>query len=246
MIFDSADPGTAAREWDEDPRWQRLPRLRLGGIDHVIVFAAHPDDETLGAGGLLASARSAGIAVTFVVVTDGSGAGDVSPGETLAAVRTAEAEAAARDLGIDDVRFLGVTDGAIRENRDLVARATGGILSEFPRALVVAPWQGDGHRDHRVLGEITLEVCRREQRQLWAYPIWLWHWGNPEHANTPWSTMATLPLTGDDVAAKARALGKYRSQVHGSAPVLHERFLGHFQRPEEVFVVENEGRVAVG
>jgi LmbE family N-acetylglucosaminyl deacetylase len=56
------------------PRWE--PPLR-----HALVVAPHPDDETLGTGGLIAALRSRGIEVTVVAVTDGENAypDDVEP-----------------------------------------------------------------------------------------------------------------------------------------------------------------------
>lgn len=49
-----------------------FPRLgALGSGDRLLVVAAHPDDEVIGAGGLIASARQAGAEVTVIVVTNG-------------------------------------------------------------------------------------------------------------------------------------------------------------------------------
>ncbi len=45
--------------------------LRLGNGDSLLLFAPHPDDETLGAGGLLQRAHAAGAHVHVVVVTNG-------------------------------------------------------------------------------------------------------------------------------------------------------------------------------
>jgi LmbE family N-acetylglucosaminyl deacetylase len=240
VTFDSTTPGTSAEEWSFDPRWSRLPRLTLSGTSHILVLAAHPDDETLGAGGLIASARATGVPVTLIVATDGSGAGSVDDQESLARVRAEEAISAGQALGLEDIRFLGIEDGLVRENRESVASAVADVAAEFPNALVVAPWRGDGHRDHRVLGEIASAVCAEGRRHLWAYPIWLWHWGTPERRDVPWHAMASLPLEPGAVAAKSVAIRTYRSQTSGPKPVLHERFLAHFRRREEVFVVDEQ------
>ena len=40
----------------------------------TLVLAPHPDDETLGAGGLIARLRRAGVPVTIVAITDGENA----------------------------------------------------------------------------------------------------------------------------------------------------------------------------
>lgn len=90
----------------------------------VVVFAAHPDDETLGAGGLIHAAVAAGAHVTIVVVTNGDGyLGGVdvrfrtlfsTPGRFIEYGRTRQQEtlAAAAQLGVpaSDVLFLGYPD----------------------------------------------------------------------------------------------------------------------------------------
>src|SRR6187399_2442164 len=64
----------------------------------TVIISPHPDDETLGAGGLIASQIRRGIPVDVVAVTDGEAA---YPGQTdLAAVRRAEQENAVRELGV--------------------------------------------------------------------------------------------------------------------------------------------------
>jgi len=90
----------------------------------VVVFAAHPDDETLGAGGLIHAAVAAGAHVTIVVLTNGDGyLGGVdvrfrtlfsTPGRFIQYGRTRQQEtlAAAAQLGVpaSDVLFLGYPD----------------------------------------------------------------------------------------------------------------------------------------
>ncbi|RKR74843.1 PIG-L deacetylase family protein [Frondihabitans australicus] len=244
MIFDSDDPGTAASEWADDPRWSRLPRLGLSGFDRLVVVAAHPDDETLGAGGLLAAAVARGLEVSVAIVTDGAAA-DPTAGpdrrDALARERADEARAALALLGVDDVRLLGFADGGVREERAAVSDALDTLLASDvapARAVVVAPWRGDGHRDHRVVGEIVDDLAARRAWTVWAYPIWLWHWGAPERPEVPWTSLGTFGLSGSAQAAKAAALGRYDSQTSGERPILHERFLEHFRRNHELFVVE--------
>lgn len=228
--FDSNDPGTASSEWLADARWPAVPRLPLEGDwegeTGLLVLAAHPDDETLGAGGLMALARSARIPVSVVVVTGRD------------PVRSAEVRDALDVLGVDDLRLLGFADGAVREERSAVADAVSGIVREHPGTLVVAPWSGDGHRDHRVLGEISREVSRSWGHGLWSYPIWLWHWGSPGHMDVPWARFGAVSLPADVRALKAEALACFPSQTDGPRPMLHARFLENFDRAEEVFVVE--------
>ena len=70
---------------------------------------AHPDDESLGTGGLLAKCAAEGISTYLVTATRGERGrvGDERPGPAVAGpIREAELHAAAQELGIRDVRLL--------------------------------------------------------------------------------------------------------------------------------------------
>lgn len=267
MSFDARDPGTASGRWTQDPRYAAiLPAVPPGSADapvsarDLVVLAAHPDDETLGAGGLIATARAAGHRVTVVLVTDGRAShpvGLVDPA-ALADVREREFHAALALLGAPEARSLGHLDGSVREEADAIEREIGAILDALSPGegaattkapvpptvdagpLLVAPWRGDGHRDHRVLGEIAARLAADRGIALWEYPIWLWHWGDPDHVDVPWALLGSVPLDEPSYAAKRAALDAYVSQTTprgDQPPQLHGRFLANFERREEVFVV---------
>jgi LmbE family N-acetylglucosaminyl deacetylase len=228
VTFDASRPGTSAATWDADPRLHDRPALDLEGVSDVLVVAAHPDDETLGAGGLIAECVRRGIRVRVIAVTDG--------GE-LAARRAAELDAAMRVLGTTATR-LNFADGETREHRREIRDSLAAVIADLPvEALLVAPWRGDGHRDHRVVGEIVAELAAG--RRLVEYPVWLWHWGQPAADEMPWDRLASLPI---DTEIKARALDEYRSQREGAAPVLRADFLENFARDTELFVTSDSLR----
>ena len=94
--------------------WRTLP---VGSLTEVIgdgtalILAPHPDDESLGCGGLIASCCAAGRPPLVALLTDGSGSHPHSmryPPERLASVREAEARHAVSILGLcrDRLRFL--------------------------------------------------------------------------------------------------------------------------------------------
>src|ERR1700757_119645 len=69
----------------------------------TLVLAPHPDDETLGAGGLIARLCRAAVPVTIVAITDGEGAYADTP--HLGAVRVLEQNEALRRLGVPERRI---------------------------------------------------------------------------------------------------------------------------------------------
>ena len=88
------------------------PELRL------MCVLAHPDDESLGTGGVLAQCAADGVATYLVTATRGErgrfGDSDESPGpDVVGKTREAELLAAARELGLREVRFLDYPDGAL-------------------------------------------------------------------------------------------------------------------------------------
>ncbi len=104
-----------------------LRELELRPGDRLLVLAPHPDDETIGAGGLIQAAVEAGVPVRVAILTDGGSSKDAfadlrgplgtSAREALrlSAVRRREALAATGELGVapGDVVFLGYPDSAM-------------------------------------------------------------------------------------------------------------------------------------
>lgn len=242
VSFDHRDPGTPEQSWRDAAPWRSAPPLDLD-VDRVVVLAAHPDDETLGAGGLLARAASAGIPVSVVVVTDGEGSHPHSPDPAaLRRRRREEAVGALHRLApAARLSFVGVPDRGLREARAEVTEAVAAAIGPqtTDRVLLAAPWWGDGHRDHRVLGEIALALAGAQVAVV-GYPIWLWHWGSPADVDTrAWRTLA---LDARSRAAKELAVAEYASQLHEDpahpeeGAILHANTRAHFARDVEVFV----------
>jgi LmbE family N-acetylglucosaminyl deacetylase len=149
-----------------------------------VVLSPHPDDETLGTGGLIAEARTAGQEVDVVVVTDGSGSHPRSkqyPRQRLVDVRYSEVHQAGLALGLepDRIVFLGLPDtmapksgpqfdAAVEETLNVIQRSEAGAL--------FVTWERDPHCDHEASAELARVVRRMSPGlKLWAYPIWGWH-----------------------------------------------------------------------
>ncbi|WP_144763472.1 PIG-L family deacetylase [Curtobacterium sp. 9128] len=245
VSFDHREPGTDPDAWTTFLATTAARSVDLAETDAVLVVAPHPDDETLGAGGLIATAASAGVPVHVVLVSLGEGSHPDSPTTTpedLARVRAVEFRDALATLHPEvTASTLGVPDVGLREQPDTLRDALVARLDQTTgRTLLVAPWSGDGHRDHRVAGEVAESLAaERDDVDLLAYPIWAWHWDVPAESAAPWPAAMTLPLGDDALTRKRAALAAYRSQVlplspaPGDEPIVDDRHAAHHLRDTE-------------
>jgi LmbE family N-acetylglucosaminyl deacetylase len=177
--FHHLELGTPEAAWAADGRLvnasgrnRSLQLAAPGAGTRVVVVAAHPDDESLGAGGLIASAAAAGARVHVIVASNGEASHPGSPTHSagrLAEIRRHEVRAAVAELDpAAGVTLLDLPDGRLREHaRELVdAIAThladrvhggGGIL-------LVTPWRGDRHPDHEACAQAGTDAVNRVTR----------------------------------------------------------------------------------
>ena len=201
----------------------------------MLVISPHPDDETLAAGGLIASQRRRGVEVVLVAVTDGENA--YANGKGLGEVRRKEQSDAAAWLGVDEDHIvrLGLPDSdVVSHEGELVDRLLPLVTSETH---IVAPWIGDFHPDHIACGRAAEEVARRKGATLTGYFFWTWHRGTPDVLEG--LDLRSFHLSPEMLEAKLEALHCHRSQlVHESGePILPESLLDPAKRLFEVFLI---------
>ena len=160
--------------------WDNIAPIALDDLAPtglILVIAPHPDDETLGCGGLIASAKDAGRAVLVVVLTDGAAShtGSLSyPAEHMAALRADELRCAGAQLGLSDsdLASLSLPDGRLAdEDADALAERIGAVAGDIPIGAIFAPGLDDPHPDHRMAARAAEVLTRRHGALLWNYPI---------------------------------------------------------------------------
>jgi LmbE family N-acetylglucosaminyl deacetylase/SAM-dependent methyltransferase len=244
VTFDHRVRGTDETLWTADSRWLRVEALSED-FTQLIVVAAHPDDESLGAGGLIARSHARGAKVCVIIATDGEGSHPNSPTHApsqLASIRRRELLCAVEILAPGaSICFLGIPDGTIREHIDEVSRHVRAALSTFgvEGTLLVVPSGDDGHRDHVSVSRAAREVSAETGVRLREYPIWLWQWSNPD--SLPWEAASQLPLSSAERALKQQALASHMSQSQalsdapGDEALLSAETLEYFARDFETF-----------
>ena len=192
----------------------------VAGPDPILVLAPHPDDESLGCGGLIHQACAAGLDVSVAILTDGTKSHPNSrtyPAPRLRAVREAEAAAAVAVLGLpaDRLSFLGYPDAAApRWGRPL--RDAGDRFAAQIRALgagtVFASWRNDPHCDHLAAHRIATRACRLTGARHLSYAVW--GWTLPDRRILPHSRVRGWRLDiAADLPTKQRAVACHRSQL---------------------------------
>ncbi len=240
--FDHRVAGTPESRWADSPALLRPGVLDLSGVRRLIVVAAHPDDESLGAGGLLAAATRLGIGVTVVIATMGEHSHPDSRTRTpseLASIRRAEVVAALEFLApTATVKLLGLPDGDLSAHQDELARSIGRFIEDEP-TLLASPWIADGHPDHTAAGIAAADAAGERNVLFLQYPIWFWHWSSPPEMPT---SAVRLDLTPVDLDAKLAALQCHRSQIEplsdlpGDEEILPRAVAEHFERTYEIFI----------
>jgi LmbE family N-acetylglucosaminyl deacetylase/SAM-dependent methyltransferase len=242
--------GTDAEAWRRHPCWGEVPELTLVNGEQpctrLVVVAAHPDDESLGAGGLIATAAAAGLAVYVVLLTAGEASHPESPTlsrHALATRRLAEAE---RALGIlapeAPLVFLGAADGGVAQVEAAVTSSLVDLIGDGRSTLLVAPWRHDGHTDHEAAGRAAAAAAHRTGARLAEYPIWMWHKDDP--ADAPWARMRRIDLSPQVTQRKWLAIHAHATQVRplsdspSDAVMLSGHVLAHFATGVEHFVTE--------
>jgi LmbE family N-acetylglucosaminyl deacetylase len=129
----------------------------------LMCVLAHPDDESLATGGILAKYAAAGIQTYLVMATRGergwSGPAAAYPGpQALGRLREAELQAAAQVLGLQEVVFLDYQDGEVdrADPNQAIAKIVSHVRRVQPDVVVTFDPNGMyGHPDHIAISQLT-------------------------------------------------------------------------------------------
>lgn len=241
--------GTSEYAWRECRTLSVLPEATLRPCDLAVVLAPHPDDETLGLGGTIATLLARGSTVIVVTASDGESSHPksmtVSPDE-LRALRLNETRTALRVPGsgqrgnVLNVQ-LHLPDGKLAAVQEDMTDELLKFLG--PSDLCFSTWEHDGHPDHEAVGLVTKAAAARCDAQLVEFAVWTWHWASPDEPTLPWRRARRVTLSGDDLRRKHHAIETYLSQIRplsdapGYETIFSASDLAHFQRPYEVVFV---------
>jgi LmbE family N-acetylglucosaminyl deacetylase len=183
--------------------------LRLTDVRSVVLLGAHPDDIEIASGGTLLALATAcpGLTVRYVLLS-----GTPERQAEARAAATAFLPGARIEFALHDL-----PDGRLPEHWGTVKRllheAAGGPAPD----LVVSPWVGDAHQDHRLLGELVPTVWRGVLSLQYEIPKWDGDLGRPT---------VYVPLAEDRARLKVELLDKHFPSQHERGWWDEEVFLG--------------------
>ncbi|MFC7590091.1 PIG-L deacetylase family protein [Nonomuraea antimicrobica] len=147
-------------------------------INRVLVVTAHPDDADFASAGTVALFVDRGVEVTYLLVTDGDAGGNerTLDNSGMAELRRSEQLAAAKAVGVSDVRFLGRPDGRVVPSLEL-RKAIARVIRQVRPDLVITHHPdrnyrsiAPSHPDHRAVGGATLDAVYPDARNPYAFP----------------------------------------------------------------------------
>jgi LmbE family N-acetylglucosaminyl deacetylase len=194
--------------------------------ERVLVIVAHPDDIEFGTAGSIARWVNEGAEVTYCVITDGA-AGSNEPGvdpAELAERRREEQIRAARTVGVEDVRFLGYSDGLLEPTIELRRELTRLIREVRPERLICQDpttvfVRGEyvNHPDHRAAGEAAIYAVFPSAGTRPIFPELLDEGYRPHNVRELYMMLTLQPDIAVDISGtierKLEALLCHESQV---------------------------------
>ncbi len=218
----------------DDPEGRTVPLDDHEGVERILVVTAHPDDVDFGVAGSVATWVKAGIDVAYCVVTDGDAGGSdrTISRRDMAALRRDEQRAAAAEVGVTEVVFLGYPDGRLTPSIELRRDVSRQIRRLRPdRVVCQSPerlWQrlGASHPDHLAAGEAAVCAVYPDARNPFAHPELLDEGLEPFTVRELWVMAAPTVDRAVDITdafdRKVAALRRHVSQV-GEGEWIDER-----------------------
>lgn len=157
--------------------------------DAMVIFA-HPDDAEFGAAGTVARWTREGREVVYAACTSGEkGTEDrAMSSEQLAKIREREQWDAARILGVREVHFLRYPDQELEDTAETRKEIVRLLRMRRPRVVITSdpttPYRD--HRDHRVVGRVTMDAVYPYARDHLSYPDLLEEGFEPHKVEEVW------------------------------------------------------------
>ena len=135
----------------------------------ILIVAPHPDDESIGCGGLM---LKYGAQCEILLLTDGRKGYDSSVPtgeEQLVQRRAEEVRRAAAIAGIERIHMLGIPDNTLKQNEYMVS-----TFDITPYDYIFVPNHLERHKDHAPVLKMIQKMCRKQHAaaRIYEYEVW--------------------------------------------------------------------------
>jgi LmbE family N-acetylglucosaminyl deacetylase len=227
------------------------PRSAAATAGPVVILAPHPDDETLGCGGLIATRAAEGRRVVVVVVTDGRAllrrfGIDTNPTEMEVSTMRKDETRRAVDIltrGTGDVVFLDVPNEELLARQEATTARVTALMADLKPAELYVTSPFESHAEHVATHAIARAACSSSGAcgAVFEFIVTL-------KRGTDLATVPRRQIAVDVSAHRAReqqALLQFRSHLDVISPKLPTPFEAHqyerYLTPREPFLVEVTG-----
>lgn len=173
--------------------------MHISVSDRILIVAPHPDDESVGCGGLLAKY---GPQCDILVLTDGRKgyrSTDSVDENKLVQLREAELKSAAALAGVRNVHFLRIPDGSVKLHEEQIS-----AFDITPYSLIFVPNRHERHIDHCVVTAFFIGMKHRQRAggNIYEYEVW-----------SPLASPTDILDISDVIETKINMVAQYRSQT---------------------------------
>lgn len=221
-----------------------LKEYELPENKKVIIFAPHPDDETIACGGIIQQFMKKKNKVYVILITQGGNKKLVLGSRRF---RLLEFYRAMETLGLDkdNLMIFDYRDGFLHLAKNDLDRQINNIINDIMPDVIIYPHWLDGNYDHKIIGQI----CRRIRGNAITHLRYLVHYNRFPRPYRYAPTRYILPvksiikkdthwvnlfLTLDEQLQKERAISFYKTQL--KIPGLRN-LLRSFIRRNEIFSI---------
>lgn len=172
----------------------RVNELIIKEQDRILIIAPHPDDESIGVGGLLCKYAEQ---CTVWVMTDGRyGNPQYSPTQ-MKEIRRLECMNAMKIAGVSSVFYMDYEDGTLIGHKECYDQLD---LHSFTKVFLPNPF--DNHSDHTAVYQYAIEKLHRENVQVFLYEV-----------HTPLADISCYTDVSDVIKKKGKMVASYVSQM---------------------------------
>ncbi|MBN2230622.1 MAG: PIG-L family deacetylase [Candidatus Thorarchaeota archaeon] len=171
-------------------------------VKKALVLSPHTDDAIIGAGGLIQKLAKSGCHIVHIVfsICDDTLVGTKYPKGQIAD----EDRRAAKLLGATEIIHHNFENKHLHKQRQEILDSIYHYRKDPEIELVIAPYTGDIHQDHRTVAEEAVRAFGRNHATLIQYPIM----GTCKDFNPN----LFIPLTSEEADKKIEAISLYKTQ----------------------------------